>query len=147
MDSKVADEERRNFSDRLKGALLACHQPIGASDFSRAFNVRADGAAVTVHGARKWLIGESIPTQEKILILARWLNVNAAWLRFGDADNTRYNISGNTQADLSNDQLMLIHDIMLLPPAAQLIVRDIIDSFLLHDGMQTPRGIQKKRGQ
>ena len=28
-------------------------------------------------------MGESIPTQEKLRVLARWLSVRADWLRFG----------------------------------------------------------------
>src|SRR5690606_21037889 len=31
----------------------------------------------------KWLVGEAIPTQEKIRALATWLGVSAEWLRFG----------------------------------------------------------------
>ncbi|MES2016716.1 MAG: hypothetical protein V4484_09480 [Pseudomonadota bacterium] len=136
MDIKTADDERLNFSDRLKTALIACHQPTSPSKFARAFNLRADGATVTIHGARKWLLGEAIPTQEKIHVLALWLNLNPAWLRYGDADNGRYLIEHAQAPELSVEQLMLIHDVMSLPPAAQLIVRDLVDSFMRHDGMQ-----------
>ena len=49
----------------------------------RKFNVRFAGRPVTVHAARKWLVGEAIPTQEKLRTLADWLGVPADWLRFG----------------------------------------------------------------
>ena len=44
---------------------------------------------MTVHAARKWLQGESIPTQEKLRALASWLDVPAEWLRFGNAAEQR----------------------------------------------------------
>jgi hypothetical protein len=84
---------------------------------------------VTSHAARKWLIGEAVPTQEKILILARWLNVPAAWLRFGDADNTQYQAVAVNDT-LSTEHLLLINDIRVLHPQAQGLVRDIVDSLL-----------------
>ena len=143
MDTRVADEERRNFSDRLKGALEACHQSTKPSMVAREFNLRADGAMVTVHGARKWLLGEAIPTQDKVHTLARWLNISAAWLRFGDADNSRYQLEMPDVQGLNSEQLMLIRDVMSLPPAAQRIVRDMVDSFLRHDGLRTPLRVDK----
>lgn len=145
MDSKIADDERRHFSDRLLGALRAARQSTTPSAFTREFNLRADGAMVTVHGARKWLAGEAFPTQEKIIILARWLNINAAWLRFGDAQNSRYRLQVPELPNLTSENLVLIHDVMSLPPAAQLIVRDLVDSFLRHDGMQDQRQMGGKR--
>lgn len=29
-------------------------------------------------------MGESVPTQERLLVLVAWLGVTASWLRFGD---------------------------------------------------------------
>ena len=144
MDSKIADDERRFFSDRLTTALIAARQPITPSAFTREFNLRADGAMVTVHGARKWLLGEAFPTQEKIHIRARWLNIKAAWLRFGDAQNDKSR-RGTAPPDLSSENLILIHDVMSLPSAAQKIVRDLVDSLMRHDGMQTQRQMDKHR--
>ena len=51
--------------------------------------MRFNGHPVTVHAARKWLQGESIPTQEKLRALAAWLDVPADWLRFGNGDNRK----------------------------------------------------------
>ena len=130
MNAKIASDERINFSDRLKAALVAARQPVGASAFARAYNLRADGAAVTTHGVRKWLNGEAIPTHEKILIIARWLNVNSSWLRFGEAENGHYSFDPSTDEHLSTEQLALIHDVAALTQAAQVVIRDIVDSFM-----------------
>lgn len=129
MDSKIAAEERINFGDRLCAALRDAGQPSAPTAFVRAYNLRADGAAVTSHAARKWLRGEALPTQEKILIIARWLNVHAAWLRFGDADNSSYN-GEQVELPFTNQDLILINDIRDLHPQAQVIVRDLVDSLM-----------------
>ena len=130
MDSKIAHEERVGFAQRLHSLLTSAGLSESASDFARGYNLRADGATVTVHAVRKWLMGESIPTQEKIVIIAKWLNVNAAWLRFGDAENGHYYLAGAGEEGLSTQHLTLINDIATLSPSAQILVRDIVDSLL-----------------
>ncbi|NHZ87615.1 hypothetical protein F2P45_00990 [Massilia sp. CCM 8733] len=130
MYSKIADDERVNFSDRLKSALLASKLPIQAGPFARAFNLRAAGSAVTPHAARKWLAGEAIPTHEKILILASWLGVHAAWLRYGDAENAELPVPTIPEALLATADLALLKDILSLPASTQQLVREIVDAFL-----------------
>ena len=49
MDSKIADDERKNFSDRLKTALITSHQPTKPSDF--AITAIEDHAGVVEQGA------------------------------------------------------------------------------------------------
>jgi hypothetical protein len=63
--------ERLEFSKRLQQALRnAEYSPNSPTQLAREFNVRFAGHPVTVHAARKWLQGESIPTQEKLRALA-----------------------------------------------------------------------------
>ena len=76
--------EREDFSGRLQQALRnAEYSPESPTQLARKFNMRFAGRPVTVHAARKWLVGEAIPTQEKLRTLADWLGVPADWLRFG----------------------------------------------------------------
>jgi hypothetical protein len=76
--------EREEFSARLQQSLRnADYSPDSPTQLSREFNVRFSGRPVTVHAARKWIVGEAIPTQEKLRTLAHWLGVPAEWLRFG----------------------------------------------------------------
>lgn len=83
-------QERLEFSERLQQALRnAEYSPNSPTQLAREFNVRFAGHPVTVHAARKWLQGESIPTQEKLRALASWLDVPADWLRFGNAAEQR----------------------------------------------------------
>ena len=81
-------QERLLFSERLQQALRhAEYSPDSPTQLAREFNVRFEGNPVTVHAARKWLQGESIPTQEKLRALASWLDVPADWLRFGSVES------------------------------------------------------------
>jgi hypothetical protein len=136
MDSKIAHDERMQFSERLKASLIASHVSTRPGDFARAFNARADGAAVTVHAARKWLSGEAIPTHEKVVVLGTWLGVNAAWLRFGDADKSMHSEEVIPESSISTPALALMNDILSLPDPAQRTIRDIVDAFLRHYGDQ-----------
>jgi len=82
--------------------MLPCTAARLASEFNR---VHA-GAPITLHAARKWIIGESIPTQEKLKVLAAWLGVSAVWLRYGEeiettAPKKSLRVDEKTQRDLN----------------------------------------------
>ena len=75
--------EQAAFSARLKQALHKVgYADISASQLAREFNLRYDGPPISVHAARKWLNGETIPTQQKLRVFAQWLGVAAEWLRY-----------------------------------------------------------------
>lgn len=80
-------KEREAFSRRLKEALKRIGDD-GASPtrLAREFNRRTPGAPVTLHAARKWLNGDAMPAQDKLRVLADWLDVGADWLRFGEGE-------------------------------------------------------------
>ena len=84
MSTNSAEHERKEFSDRLQQALQnAGYTPDSPTILAREFNLRFKGKPVTVHAARKWIIGESLPTQEKLQLVAQWLGVTPGWLRYG----------------------------------------------------------------
>lgn len=81
------DTENQKFAQRLKEALRQAQvDPGKPSRITAEFNKRYNGQPVTVYGVRKWLNGESIPAQPKLMALARWLLVNPLWLRYGEID-------------------------------------------------------------
>jgi len=123
-------DHRLAFSERLKSSLESAAVPVTPTELSRHFNHRSGEAnKVTVHAARKWLISEAIPTQSKIVLLASWLQVSPAWLRFGeDSGYTGRDESGSLPGELPRSALVLIHDILDLPEAMQVVVRDLVKS-------------------
>ncbi len=75
--------EKIKFAERLAEALKASGYKPEPAVLEREFNLRHYGKPMTLHGVRKWLIGESIPPFEKIMTLAKWLNVAPEDLTFG----------------------------------------------------------------
>lgn len=80
-------DEKRGFSKRLMDAMrkadVDAQSPTG---IAREFNLRYHGDPITAQGVRKWLAGRSLPSQDKLRVLAQWLGVSPQWLRFGEAE-------------------------------------------------------------
>lgn len=119
--------EREGFSERLQYALRnAEYSPDSPTQLAREFNIRFEGRPITVHAARKWLVGEAIPTQEKLRTLAQWLGVPAEWLRFGgDRGNTLTTVPGEP-ARFESADVKLIADLQRLDQHHQTIAREFI---------------------
>jgi len=121
--------ERLKFSERLKSALShANYSSYSPTNFAREFNLRYEGKPVTIHAARKWLLGEAIPTQEKLLALSRWLCVSAEWLRFGydaELENTRIPFLSTNVEPHSTENLMHIADLERLDEMHRAIIREM----------------------
>jgi hypothetical protein len=136
MNTKIAFDQRKEFCQRLHQALVMSGYSVTATTLAREFNPRADGAAVTVHGARKWLTGGSLPTQERLLVLARWLNVSAQWLRFGDGA-TEERSAANDSTQLPLGEVRLLNEFRRLDERSQQVVRDLIRSLQKHHSLRT----------
>ena len=129
--------ERSAFSTRLQLALRnANHAANHPTYLSREFNFRFSGSPVTVHAARKWLVGESIPTQDKLRALATWLGVTAEWLRFGGPEDSDQIVETQTKPALESAQSKLLADFMSLDESHRQIVKDFIN-MLAHRGCST----------
>ncbi|MDB5841487.1 MAG: hypothetical protein JWQ23_3439 [Herminiimonas sp.] len=123
-----ASIEREDFSERLQLALRnADYSPDSPTQLAREFNIRFAGRPITVHAARKWLVGEAIPTQEKLRTLAQWLGVPAEWLRFGGSDNGSGQAGGGDPTSrFESADVKLIADLQRLDEHNQAIAREII---------------------
>ncbi len=125
--------ERHRFSERLQQALENAHySPDSPTKLAREFNIRFDGGPITVHAARKWLVGEAIPTQEKLRTLAQWLGVPTQWLRFGDVLATESSGEPSEAAvRFESADVKLIADLQLLDDHHRHIAREFI-RMLIH---------------
>ena len=77
--------EKQQFAGRLRAAMVAAGYEPRPSVLEAHFNSRYWGRSVTYQAVRRWLIGLSIPEQEKLQVLADWLGVEPHVLRFGHA--------------------------------------------------------------
>jgi transcriptional regulator with XRE-family HTH domain len=120
--------EREGFSERLQQALKNAHySPDSPTRLAREFNIRFEGRPITVHAARKWLVGEAIPTQEKLRMIAQWLGVPADWLRFGGATGTPDGEGGNGAGPrFESADVKLIADLQRLDEHHRQLAREFI---------------------
>lgn len=96
----------------------------------REFNARYWGHPVTLQAVRRWLIGEAIPSQDKLQVLAEWLKIEPEILRYGSAiqqaikDHHRRWETGINFAERE-----AIDAFLQLPPVQRKLVRDVIHTF------------------
>jgi hypothetical protein len=75
--------EKVEFSNRLRAALVAAGYEARPSVIEREFNLRWHGRSVSTQAAWSWLNAKSIPSQDKVQVLAEWLKIEPHALRFG----------------------------------------------------------------
>jgi transcriptional regulator with XRE-family HTH domain len=76
------NNEKSLFAQRLITAMQAKGYDPKPSILEREFNLRHNGKPVTLYGVRKWLLGMSMPSSDKLLTLAKWLDVPPEELAF-----------------------------------------------------------------
>jgi len=122
-----ASIEREDFSVRLQQALRkGGYSPDSPTQLAREFNVRFSGRPITVHAARKWLVGEAIPTQEKLRTLAAWLGIATEWLRFGGNDPQHSVQVAESSTRFDSIDLKLIADLQQLDEQYREVAREFI---------------------
>lgn len=119
--------ERDQFSTRLKAVLESAKGlPPSPTQVAREFNNRFVGKPVTIHAVRKWLMGEAIPTQDKLRALAKWLEVSVEWLRFGGASAKEMMPSPYHVNSQFSPQEQLIELFLSLPSRERTLAKDFI---------------------
>lgn len=78
------EDVKKAFAKRLREAMERLNYPATPAVLEREFNQRFWGKGVTLHGVRRWLHGEALPTQDKLVVLAQWLHMTPQQLRYGD---------------------------------------------------------------
>lgn len=118
--------ERQAFSQRLTKVLMQNGYAPQPTTVSREFNLRYRTGRISAHAVRKWLLGDAIPAQDKLQVLAEWLGVTAQWLRFGEVGVLpELNI-----APAKNRDSRVFVEFCKLDEAGKLIVEDLILSLL-----------------
>lgn len=77
--------EKIDFSNRLRAAMVKAGYTASPAVLEREFNLRWRGRSVSNQAAWSWINSKSIPTQDKVQVLAEWLKVEPQALRFGEA--------------------------------------------------------------
>ena len=121
--------ERLAFAERLQRSLRDTGRSNSPNALAQEFNVRFGGARVHASSCRKWLQGEAIPTQEKLVVLAHMLGVSADWLRYGESTRA---MDLAVPTPYSKPELALLADFCLLGPRDREVVHQLIRQMLTH---------------
>jgi hypothetical protein len=118
--------EAQLFAKRLRQAMLGAGFKASPTVLAHEFNLRYWGKSISVHAARNWLLGKSLPMQDKLVVLADCLKVNASELRFGV--NTPLTASSVAKKSIEpNMQDREMFGVFLkLPTSKQRLVRELI---------------------
>ena len=85
MPQHVDFKKREEFRIRLVRSLeKAGFNPLKAGELCTLFNKRYCVGQVTSISVYKWLMGESMPTEDKLVVLAEMCEVSPYWLRYGE---------------------------------------------------------------
>lgn len=118
---------RRGFSERLRNSLELGGRSTRPGALAAEFNVYYGGPPLHVHSCRKWLQGDAIPTQEKLVVLAHMLGVTAEWLRYGD--ETRL-LQADAPSAFTRPELALLADWRRLTDRDRQVVRRLVSLLL-----------------
>lgn len=123
--SKLIENEQ--FADRLRLALKGVGIRPSATVLANEFNLRYWGESITINTARNWLLGKSIPMQDKLRVLADWLHVSADELRFGTlAPTFKAQDSGTDMSVLTMQDREMLARYMTLSLADRKTVCDVV---------------------
>ncbi len=96
----------------------------------REFNLRYLGKSMTLHGVRRWLLGESLPKQDKLLVLAEWLRIPPQDLRYGTEIEKRVKQErARWDEGIGYLERETLEAFLNLPAPQRKIVREVIQTF------------------
>ena len=124
--------EKEAFSQRFKQKLAEHGWTINSPTWlAREFNLRYSGQSVSVQTASNWLSGAAIPSQDKLQILAAWLDVSSQWLRFGEANNV---VTSSIEENGAKNIQLYLEDlpknISQLNPKQKYLIYELVEQLL-----------------
>lgn len=123
------ENTRQKFSARLRSTLEMAGYEAKPAVLERDFNLRYWGKPVTLHGVRRWLKGEALPTEDKLLVLAQWLRIDPRTLRFGEEVNEQIKRQRQLYESVPHQEREAIETFLELSPARRRLIREVIMNF------------------
>jgi transcriptional regulator with XRE-family HTH domain len=121
---------KAEFAERLKNAMREAGYEPRPSVLEKEFNTRYWGRPVTFQGVSRWLKGLSIPDQDKLQLLAEWLNVEPHILRFGELAGRAAGPRRHWDAGISYLEREVFEAFLKLPAAQRRVIRDVVLTYL-----------------
>lgn len=124
------EKSSEKFANRLRAAMQAAGYEPKPAVLEREFNLRYMGKSMTLHGVRRWLLGESLPKQDKVLVLAEWLRIPPQQLRYGvEVENRIQQQRARWDEGIGYQEREVLEAYLSLPAPQRKIVREVIQTF------------------
>ncbi len=125
-----AQSEYFQFSERLAIAIAAKDIKQSPTVIQNLFNQQFSGRPITAHTARNWLLGKAMPTQEKLVCLAKLLDTSPEQLRFGrSSEKTLITDFDGVQTEVANVDQQFFKRYLALAETQRRLVRDVVAVF------------------
>lgn len=124
------EKASKKFAQRLRDAMQAAGYEAKPSVLEREFNLHYMGQPMTLHGVRRWLLGESLPRQDKLVALAEWLRIPPQELRYGAEIEKRVKQErARWDEGISHHEREVFEAYLNLPVPQRKVVREVIFTF------------------
>ncbi|MCB5197535.1 hypothetical protein [Deefgea salmonis] len=121
---------KTEFAERLQMAMLAAGYDPKPAVLEREFNQRYYGKPMTLHGVRRWLLGQVTPPNDKIAVLAEWLKIPPHELSFGaELPKQIEQRRKEWEVSISYQEREVFEAFLNLPAEQKKIVREVILAF------------------
>ena len=134
-------DQKLEFAERLRAAMLAAGLEARPGVLLNLFNTHYWGRSVTFQAVSRWLRGESIPGQDKLITLAEVLKIEPEVLRF--AEKVRKSVQVKRQRweeGVGYLERETFDAFLQLPAPQRKLIREVILTFAkVHQGGAAPR--------
>ena len=134
-------DQKLEFAERLRTAMLAAGLEARPGVLLNLFNTHYWGRSVTFQAVSRWLRGEAIPGQDKLITLAEVLRIEPEVLRFGDA--VRHSVQAKRrrwEEGIGYLERETFDAFLQLPAPQRKLIREVILTFAKVHGGGAPAG-------
>lgn len=118
------------FAQRLAKAMVTQGYEPRPVVLEREFNLRYSGKPMTISGVRKWLIGTAIPSGDKLLTLAKWLDIPPEELAFEkDIEKAIAQREVRWKEEIGYKDKEIFDAFIKLPAPQKKVIREVIMAF------------------
>ena len=136
-------DQKLEFAERLQAAMRSAGLEPRPAVLLNLFNTHYWGRSVTFQAVSRWLRGEAIPAQDKLITLAELLKIEPEVLRFGEVVRKSVRVRRQRWDDGVGYLERETFDAFLQVPAPQRkLIREVILTFAkVHQGGAAPRDV------
>ena len=130
--------ENQKFAARLAIAIDSKGLKQSPTSIANLFNSKYEGRPITPHTARNWLLGKSLPTQEKLVLLAELLDTSPEQLRFGrSSEKTLISDFDGAEIEVANVDQQFFRRYLALTETQRRVVREVVGEMKAKDFAQS----------